>query len=261
MCASPKKKKGRSAQDTHLNLLPIPILSMDREFTVISVNPAGAELIGLDVEKIIGRKCYEMLKTDHCRTDKCACAQAMENDAIFTEETIANPGMSGPVNVRYTGAPIKDEKGNITGVLEFILDVTKEKKQAELLISSMSTPVITVWDKVLLLPIVGSIDSKRAQDIMENMLLRIQQSEAKIIVLDIMGVPMVDSAVAQHLIKISRATSLMGCKCITTGVSPEIAQALVNLGLDLGHVRTSGVLKDGLEYAFGLLDLEVLEKK
>jgi len=133
------------------------------------------------------------------------------------------------------------------------------REQADTILS-MATPVTSIWNHVLLLPIVGSIDSARAQDIMEVMLGKIQSTEAKVILLDIMGVATVDSAVAQHLIKISKATQLMGCRCVITGISPLIAQSLVHLGLDLGDVVTSSTLKNGLIYAFDHLELKVVDQ-
>jgi len=136
--------------------------------------------------------------------------------------------------------------------------MVKEKSKAA---ATVTTPITILWKNVLMLPIVGIVDSKRAQEIMETMLERIQVLEAKIIILDILGVAVVDSAVANHLIKISGATKLMGCNCIITGISPSIAQALVHLGIDLKEIITRTTLKDGLEHAFGILNLEVREKK
>jgi rsbT co-antagonist protein RsbR len=125
----------------------------------------------------------------------------------------------------------------------------------------VATPITILWKNILLLPIVGIVDSKRGQEIMERMLARIQEFEAKVIILDILGVAIVDSAVANHIIKISKATKLMGCDCIITGISPAIAQTLVQLGIELKDTITRHNLKDGLETAFGLLGLEVREKK
>jgi len=118
------------------------------------------------------------------------------------------------------------------------------------IMTEMATPVMILWKGILLLPIVGTVDSNRTQDIMENMLAEIQDEGSKVIILDILGVPTVDSAVANHLIKITKATKLMGCDCIITGISPGIAQSLVHLGIDLGDVLTKATLKDGLEYAY-----------
>jgi len=137
---------------------------------------------------------------------------------------------------------------------------TMAKEQANTILS-MATPVTSIWDGVLLLPIIGTIDSARAQEIMDTMLEKIQQAEAKVILLDILGVATVDSAVAQHLIKITKATKLMGCNCVVTGISSQIAQSLVHLGLDLGDVVTSSTLKNGLTHAFEHLNLRVVDDK
>lgn len=110
----------------------------------------------------------------------------------------------------------------------------------------MSTPVTAVWDDVLMLPVVGIVDSKRAQDMMNAMLVAIQETQSKVIIMDISGVAVVDTAVANHLIKITKATRLMGCECTISGVSPAIAQTIVELGIDVGTVRTTVTMKDAL---------------
>jgi len=115
---------------------------------------------------------------------------------------------------------------------------------------AMSTPVTAIWREILLLPIVGVIDSQRAQDITSSMLQRIADTSAKVIILDIGGVAVVDTAVANHLIKITKATRLMGCECTISGISPAIAQTIVELGIDVGSVQTTATLKDALERAF-----------
>lgn len=121
----------------------------------------------------------------------------------------------------------------------------------------MSTPVTHIWDGILLIPIVGIIDSKRARDVMNATLEKIAESQAKIFILDISGVGVVDTAVANHLIKISRATRLMGCECIISGVSPSIAQTIVDLGIDVGDVKTTATMKDALAGAFSKLGMEI----
>lgn len=120
-----------------------------------------------------------------------------------------------------------------------------------------SVKVNHIWDDILMTPIYGTIDSQRAQEIMEKMLQEIESTGAKTIVLDIIGVAAVDSAVANHIIKIKDATHLMGCRCIISGMSPGVAQAIVNLGIDLGDIYTRTSLKDALELAFYFSGLEV----
>jgi rsbT co-antagonist protein RsbR len=134
----------------------------------------------------------------------------------------------------------------------------KTLKEYAKVMSEMATPVLLLWKEVLFLPIVGVMDSRRAQTIMESILQQIAEKSSKILILDIMGVPVVDSAVANHIVKITRATRLMGCESIVTGISSSIAQTLVDLGIDLGGLITKSTLIDGLEYAFSMLGYRII---
>jgi len=138
----------------------------------------------------------------------------------------------------------------IKGREEVILRQTDE-------IAEISTPVIRVWDGILALPIIGTLDSSRTQVVMENLLQEIVASGSTIAILDISGVPAVDSLVAQHLIKTVAATRLMGAECIISGIRPEIAQTVVHLGIDLSNIVTKASLASALKYAFSMLKLEV----
>jgi rsbT co-antagonist protein RsbR len=110
----------------------------------------------------------------------------------------------------------------------------------------MSTPVTEIWQGLLFLPVVGIIDSRRSRDIMNATLSKIAETQARVFILDISGVGVVDTAVANHLIKITRATQLMGCETTISGVSPAIAQTIVDLGIDVGEVRTTATMRDAL---------------
>lgn len=121
----------------------------------------------------------------------------------------------------------------------------------------MSTPVTAIWDGILLLPIVGIIDSKRAQDIMNVILTKVAETQAEVAILDISGVGVVDTAVANHLIKITKATRLMGCDTTISGISPAIAQTVVELGIDVGEVHTTATLRDALAFAFRTTGVEM----
>lgn len=128
-------------------------------------------------------------------------------------------------------------------------------------INEISTPVIRVWDGVVALPIIGTLDSSRTQIVMENLLQQIVDTESSIAILDISGVPAVDSLVAQHLIKTVSATRLMGAECIISGIRPEIAQTVVHLGIDLTGIITKATLASALQTAFEMLQLTVIKKK
>lgn len=123
--------------------------------------------------------------------------------------------------------------------------------------TDVSTPVVKIWDGILAMPLIGTLDSSRALIVMENLLQEIVNTGSGIAILDISGVPMVDSMVAQHLIKTVNATRLMGAECVISGIRPEIAQTIVHLGIDLSHVVTKATLASALKYAFTLLRLEV----
>lgn len=142
----------------------------------------------------------------------------------------------------------------IKGREEVILRQTDE-------ITEISTPVIQVWEGILALPIIGTLDSARTQVVMENLLQKIVESGSSIAILDISGVPAVDSLVAQHLIKTVSATRLMGAECIISGIRPEIAQTVVHLGIDLSGVVTKSSLASALKTAFTMLQLQVSKNK
>jgi len=126
-----QQKQAAKEKIDNLNAIPTPILALDTNFTITYMNPAGASVLGMTIEEIIGRKCFDLFKTPHCKTEKCACARAMQTDSIVSEETIARPSQGVLVPIKYTGAPIKDAKGNIKGALEFVLDITEEAKQRQ----------------------------------------------------------------------------------------------------------------------------------
>src|SRR3989440_12484552 len=113
----------------------------------------------------------------------------------------------------------------------------------------LSTPVIKVWDKILTLPIIGTLDSRRAQLMMEALLQKIVETGSTIAILDITGVRTMDTLVANHLIKTVTAARLMGARCILTGVSPAIAQTMVQLGIDLTQITTRAQMADGIKLA------------
>jgi rsbT co-antagonist protein RsbR len=121
------------------------------------------------------------------------------------------------------------------------------RQQQEML--ELSTPVVMLWDGVLALPLIGTLDSARTQVVMESLLQRIVETGSRIAILDITGVPTVDTLVAQHLLKTVAAARLMGADCIISGIRPQIAQTIVHLGVDLNSVTTKATLKDAFSVA------------
>jgi len=129
------------------------------------------------------------------------------------------------------------------------------RQQEEML--ELSTPVVKLWDGVLALPMIGTLDSARTQVVMESLLQRIVETGAEVAIIDITGVPTVDTLVAQHLLKTITAARLMGAECIISGIRPQIAATIVHLGVDLSAVITKATLADAFQVALGRLGLAV----
>ncbi|MEW2286123.1 STAS domain-containing protein [Streptomyces sp. NPDC047841] len=143
-------------------------------------------------------------------------------------------------------------------VMETALDANAEliERQRQQLLE-VATPVIKLWEGTVAVPLIGTLDSARSQVVMESLLEAIVDQRARYAILDITGVPTVDSLVAQHLMKTVAAARLMGAECIVSGIRPAIAQTIVQLGIDLGSVLTRASLSDALAYALGKQGIEV----
>ena len=131
------------------------------------------------------------------------------------------------------------------------------RQQQEML--ELSTPVVKLWDGILALPMIGTLDSSRTQVVMEALLQRIVETGSQMAIIDITGVPLVDTLVAQHLLKTVTAARLMGADCIISGIRPQIAQTIVHLGVDLAGVTTKATLADALSLAMKRMHLQVVK--
>jgi rsbT co-antagonist protein RsbR len=123
-------------------------------------------------------------------------------------------------------------------------------EQQRVAIRDLSTPIIELWEDILTLPIVGVVDTQRSVEMTERLLHRIVQDKARCVIIDITGVEVVDTMTANHFIKMVKAARLLGAHCVVTGISPMIAQTLVQIGVDLRDVQTLGSLKEGLRECF-----------
>jgi rsbT co-antagonist protein RsbR len=135
---------------------------------------------------------------------------------------------------------------------------TSDRQQ--IAIRELSSPVIRLHDRVLLLPLVGTIDSHRAQQVMESALLGVSTEQARVIIIDIAGVAVVDTQVADHLLKTTAAVRLLGAKSILTGISPQVAHTIVELGVDLSSLHTRNKLSDGLELALSMVNKTICQR-
>jgi rsbT co-antagonist protein RsbR len=156
-------------------------------------------------------------------------------------------------------AALADEMWNATVLLDKlglytteIFQKSREEviKRQQLEMLELSTPVVKLWDGILAIPLIGTLDSARTQVVMENLLQTVVATGSSIAIVDITGVPAVDTQVAQHLLKTVSAAKLMGAQCVISGIRPQIAQTMVHLGVAFGDAVTKASLADALAYAF-----------
>ena len=161
---------------------------------------------------------------------------------------------------------LRDKDGTLRGYSKVTRDLTERKQAEERIqqqskeIMELSTPVMQVWQGVVVAPLIGSLDSQRTQQFMERLLSRIVETNSPVALVDIMGVPTVDTQTAQHLIETISAVRLLGAQVVLTGVRPAIAQTLVHLGIDLSGIMTRSSLSAGLQVALDILNLKVVSK-
>lgn len=151
----------------------------------------------------------------------------------------------------------RDKDGNVVEILGVLQDIT-ERKNAELTIqqqaaaiAELSTPLIPISEEILVMPLIGILDSRRAQQIVATLLQGITGTGAKVAILDITGVPVVDTQVANALLQTARAVKLLGAEVVLTGIRPDVARTLVALGVELGNIITRGTLQAGIAYSMG----------
>jgi rsbT co-antagonist protein RsbR len=128
-------------------------------------------------------------------------------------------------------------------------------------IRELSTPVIKVYDRILLLPIVGTIDTQRANQIMETVLVQVVEQQAKVIIIDIAGVAVVDTKVADHILQTTAAVQLLGARTVLTGISASVARTVIQLGVEMTRVETRSKLAEGIELALSLIGKKIASKK
>ncbi len=226
---------------------------MDRDVNIRFLNKAGANAVGTTPEEAIGKKCYEFFDTPECETENCCVKQVIAKGHAINGETHLH-GVKD-MDIQFTCAPLRDNKGDIIGGLKYIADITdmkqvmKEREKLSDEIVRLSIPIIEIWDKVLMLPLIGMIETARAEQAMERLLNAIVKYQAEVVILDLSGIPAIDADVAQHLIKTASAAKLLGSRVIFTGVRPDLTETIVSIGIDLTGIDTLRTLRDGLKDA------------
>jgi methyl-accepting chemotaxis protein len=223
------------------------VIEFELDGTVIKANENFLRLFGYTLEEITGK--HHRMFCDPGYVESSEYARFWQNLARGEYDAdefkrISKDGAEVWLQASYN--PILDMEGRPLKVVKFASDITLEVQRRSLALLEMSTPVTKIWDGVLFAPIVGIVDSKRSLDIMNKALHSIADTRAETLLLDISGVAVVDTAVANHLIKIAKAAVLMGCNTVISGISPSIAQTIAELGIELGAIQTTSTIEAAL---------------
>ncbi len=243
------------------------IILLDPTGHVVSWNPGAEAIKGYRADEILGRhfSCFytaEAVQSGFPEQELKAAA----SEGRFEDEgwRVRKGGDRFWASVVVTALHGKD--GALIGFGKVTRDLTERKQTEEQLaqqareIMELSTPVMQVWQGVVVAPLIGSLDSQRTQRFQERLLERIVETNSPMALVDIMGVPTIDTQTAQHLIETISAVRLLGAQVVLTGVRPAIAQTLVHLGIDLSDITTRSSLAAGLLVALERLSLQVITK-
>ncbi|MCP4543825.1 MAG: STAS domain-containing protein [Chloroflexi bacterium] len=263
-------RKSKERSKVLLDSIQAGVVVIDAEtHKIIDANLTATEMIGADHKEIIDCVCHEFICP--AQEGKCPITDMGQNVDRSERMLIDIQGKRIPI-LKTVVPKILDGRRYL---IESFFDIT-ERKQAEKeqerlqqeiidaqrrALEEISTPIIPVMDRIIVMPLVGSIDSMRARDITRALLAGIRQQRAKVVILDITGVPVVDSGVASHLHQTIQAARLKGARTIVTGVSNAVAETIVDLGIDWREIETVSDLRIGLVGALSSLGIKLVRQR
>jgi rsbT co-antagonist protein RsbR len=245
--------------------LPQTVFWKDRNLVYLGCNQRFAnDALLSSPAAIIGKSDFDMPWAAQATLYRADDQQVIESGIakLNFEEPQSRP--NGTTNwLRTSKIPLLDTHGEIVGVLGMYEDITEYKRieaeratfQEEIIraqqsaLAELSTPLLMISDRTMVMPLVGTVDSRRVSQIMDTLLNGVATSRASTVIMDITGVAIVDTQVADAFIRASQAVSLLGAQVVLTGIRPEVAQTLVQLGVDLRTIITRSTLRDGINYA------------
>jgi anti-anti-sigma factor len=257
-------KTWRSVLDSALTI----ILVVDREFIIQYINNT---IPSMNKDLVTGKSEFDFIAPEHHELVRATHERVLQTGESEEYDTkgIGPDGQSAWYSSHATAVR---SNGDIVGLAIFTQDVTARIETEKQLVAAknelieqqsraireLSTPAIQVWDKILILPLIGTLDTARAMQLIEQLLQTVATKQAEVVIIDITGVPVVDTSVAASLLDTIRAVRMLGAECVVTGVNPAIAQTLVRSGATFGDVETRGSLQGGLEFALQLTGRRVV---
>jgi rsbT co-antagonist protein RsbR len=251
--------------------LPQCIFSKDAQGRFTYANPSYCKNEGKALEEFLGKDDFDMHPPELAEKYRADDAQVMESKQLFSAIEEHQPLGGEKTLTQVMKIPVYDANGQNAGIIGIFWDITEQARaeedrirlQQELIetqeaaIQELSTPVIPIMDRIIVVPLIGAIDSKRARDITRSLLAGISQHQATIVIIDITGVSMMDTGIVNHLNKTIQAARLKGAQTIITGISDAVAESIVDLGIDWSEITTLSDLQTGLLVALSSLGVKL----
>jgi len=235
--------------------------------TILSWNRGAERIYGYSAGEMVGKPVSVLVPANKPDEVPAILERVKRGERVSHFETTRVRKDGEVIDLSLNVSPIRDASGQIIGASTTARDVTEQKKMREALterakeILDVSTPVLQVWEGVVVAPFIGTLDTQRAQQFMERLLDKIVQTNSAVALLDVTGVPAIDTRTAQHLIETITSVRLLGAQAILTGVRPAIAQTLAHLGINLADVVTRSSLAAGLRVALDILNLKIVTQE
>jgi rsbT co-antagonist protein RsbR len=243
------------------------LLVVDRQGIVTRANREAAELLGEEEAALRGRQIESILLS---APDEGAALPVdwvdivLRDGELHNREVLLASASSEPIPVVLSAARIESPRREVQGIVCIAKDMREQRRveanlrdklakieEQQQTIRALFTPVIQVWDRILVLPIVGGLDAARAAEMMDALLGAVVDTQSEFVILDLTGVKGVDAETAEHLLRIHKAAGLLGTRCLVSGLSPSIARMLITLDIDLRDIESFGKLGAALQHALG----------
>lgn len=240
-----------------------PLVTISAAGKITDVNRSTEEVTGLSRDKLVGDDFSDYFTEPEKAREGY---QKVLAEGFVRDYPLTIRHASGrTTDVLYNATVYKNEAGEVQGIFAAARDVTERKKAEEALqkgdeiISKLSTPLVGIGEGIVMVPVIGILDSTRARQLTESVLEHIARSNTEMVVMDISGIFAIDTKTANYILRTVQAVKLMGSEFVITGIRPDVAATLVTLGVDLAGVITRGSLQEGLEYAYAKLGFRLMK--